>query len=113
MNGRLAKLAAYPFERLARLKAGHTPPASLAHIAMSIGEPKHAPPAFVIDALKQNLSKLDSYPVTAGLPETRAAFAAWLREHPGVGVSSDRLHLTACKRRIVGVGWGWDRAVLP
>ena len=75
MNGRLELLAAYPFERLARLKSGIVPPASLPHIAMSIGEPKHAPPPFVIDALRRELSKLDSYPVTAGLPETRASIA--------------------------------------
>ena len=78
MNGRLDLLAAYPFERLARLKSGVTPPANLAHIAMSIGEPKHAPPRFVIEALERSLGKLDSYPATAGLPETRAACAAWL-----------------------------------
>jgi len=78
VNGRLELLAAYPFERLARLKAGVTPPASLAHIAMSIGEPKHAPPPLVIEALRRELSKLDSYPVTAGLPQTRASFTAWL-----------------------------------
>ena len=52
VNQRLELLAAYPFERLARLKAGITPPAALPHIAMSIGEPKHAPPAFVIEALR-------------------------------------------------------------
>ena len=68
MNDRLAQLTAYPFERLARLKSGQTPPAGLPHIAMSIGEPKHAPPPFVIDALRRNLGKLDSYPATAGLP---------------------------------------------
>lgn len=78
MNPRLELLAAYPFERLARLKAGVVPPANLPHIAMSIGEPKHAPPAFVVDALRGSLAKLDSYPVTAGLPHTRAACAAWL-----------------------------------
>ena len=52
VNRRLELLAAYPFERLARLKAGITPPAALPHIAMSIGEPKHAPPPFVIEALR-------------------------------------------------------------
>jgi N-succinyldiaminopimelate aminotransferase len=86
VNGRLELLAAYPFERLARLKAGITPPASLPHIAMSIGEPKHAPPRFVIDTLQENLRKLDSYPVTAGLPETRAACAAWIARRFGVNV---------------------------
>jgi N-succinyldiaminopimelate aminotransferase len=86
VNGRLELLAAYPFERLARLKAGITPPASLPHIAMSIGEPKHAPPGFVIDTLQENLRKLDSYPVTAGLPETRAACSAWIARRFGVNV---------------------------
>ena len=85
MNDRLAQLTAYPFERLARLKAGQLPPASLPHIAMSIGEPKHAPPAFVVEALRQNLGKLDSYPVTAGLPETRAACAGWMGRRFGLG----------------------------
>jgi N-succinyldiaminopimelate aminotransferase len=85
VNGRLELLAAYPFERLARLKAGITPPATLPHIAMSIGEPKHAPPAFVVETLRAALNKLDSYPATAGLPETRAACAAWLERRFGLG----------------------------
>lgn len=93
MNGRLTRLAAYPFERLARLKAGLTPPASLPHIAMSIGEPKHAPPAFVIEALRANLARLDSYPVTAGLPETRAAIAQWLQRRFQVQVAPDTMVL--------------------
>ena len=93
MNGRLELLAAYPFERLARLKSGITPPGALPHIAMSIGEPKHAPPPFVIDALRRELTKLDSYPVTAGLPETRASFAAWLERRFNVRVSSDTMVL--------------------
>ena len=93
MNGRLELLAAYPFERLARLKSGVTPPASLPHIAMSIGEPKHAPPAFVIEALRRELSKLDSYPVTAGLPETRASIANWLDRRFRVKVSADTMVL--------------------
>ncbi|HYJ39384.1 MAG TPA: succinyldiaminopimelate transaminase [Steroidobacteraceae bacterium] len=93
MNGRLELLAAYPFERLARLKSGITPPAELPHIAMSIGEPKHAPPPFVIEALRRELSKLDSYPVTAGLPETRASFAAWLARRFSVNVSAENMVL--------------------
>ena len=87
MNGRLELLAAYPFERLARLKAGITPPVRLPHIAMSIGEPKHAPPPFVIEALRGSLGSLDSYPVTAGLPETRAACASWLGRRFGLANS--------------------------
>jgi N-succinyldiaminopimelate aminotransferase len=93
VNGRLDLLAAYPFERLARLKAGVTPPPKLPHIAMSIGEPKHAPPAFVLEALRENLGKLDSYPVTVGLLETRAACAAWLQRRFGVRVNAETMVL--------------------
>ncbi|MFL6600992.1 MAG: succinyldiaminopimelate transaminase [Steroidobacteraceae bacterium] len=84
MNPRLDRLHAYPFERLARLKAGINPPAALAHIAMSIGEPQHAPPAFVLDSLRENLHRLGSYPATAGLPELRAAAARWLERRFGL-----------------------------
>jgi N-succinyldiaminopimelate aminotransferase len=78
MNPRLERLHAYPFERLARLKNGATPPAALKHIAMSIGEPQHAPPEFVLEILRRSVGELGTYPATAGLPELRAACAAWL-----------------------------------
>ena len=93
MNGRLELLAAYPFERLARLKSGIQPPAALPHIAMSIGEPKHAPPPFVVEALRRELARLDSYPATAGLPETRASISAWLKRRFNVHVSPDTMVL--------------------
>ena len=78
MNPDLEKLFPYPFERLAKLKSGVTPPAHLAHIAMSIGEPKHAPPEFVLQALRENLAGLGAYPMAKGLPELREAIARWL-----------------------------------
>lgn len=85
MNPRLARLERYPFERLATLKAGVVPPAGMQHIAMSIGEPKHAPPAFVLETLTRHLDGLGSYPATAGLPELRASIAGWLgRRFPAV-----------------------------
>src|SRR5207302_6181219 len=71
MNPRLEALHAYPFERLARLKAGITAPSQLEPIAMSIGEPQHTPPAFLLEALRRHLDRLGSYPATAGLPELR------------------------------------------
>jgi N-succinyldiaminopimelate aminotransferase len=78
MNPHLDALNAYPFERLARLKAGVSPPADLAHIAMSIGEPQHPPPPFVLERLRAELARVSSYPTTAGIPELRTACAAWL-----------------------------------
>ena len=88
MNPRLDKLHAYPFERLARLKSGATPPAGLPHIAMSIGEPQHTPPAFVLDSLRENLHRLGSYPATAGLPEFRASVAWWLQRRFDLPIGS-------------------------
>ncbi len=93
MNERLELLAAYPFERLAKLKSGVTPPAKLPHIAMSIGEPKHAPPAFVVEELRRSLDQLDSYPATVGLPEMRAACADWARRRFGVKLSPESMVL--------------------
>jgi N-succinyldiaminopimelate aminotransferase len=79
MNPGLARLQTYPFERLRALLAGAVTPAGLAGIALSIGEPKHTPPAFVIETLKASLNQLDSYPATRGLPQLRAAMAAALQ----------------------------------
>jgi len=77
MNPDLNQLHPYPFEKLAALKAAATPPAQLNDIMLSIGEPKHEPPAFVLDTLVKNLGKLSNYPTTKGLPELREAIASW------------------------------------
>jgi N-succinyldiaminopimelate aminotransferase len=80
MNRDLDRLHPYPFEKLNALKAGLTPPPHLAHIALSIGEPKHEPPAFVLQTLIDNLPKLVNYPSSKGLPELRKAIAQWLTQ---------------------------------
>jgi len=79
MNPGLERLTAYPFERLAQLLRDNRPPAQLAHIALSIGEPRHPMPQFVLDTLRDQLRQLDSYPVTRGLPALRAGIAANLQ----------------------------------
>src|SRR6185312_5268393 len=96
MNPRLDKLHAYPFERLARLKAGVVPPAQLAPIMMYIGEPQHEAPPFVLQALRSNLDKLGTYPLTSWLPELRGACARWLERRfrlPSGGVDADTMVL--------------------
>ena len=77
MNSDLNLLHPYPFEKLAALKAAVIPPADLNDIMLSIGEPKHEPPQFVLDTLVANLAKLSNYPTTKGIPELREAIAAW------------------------------------
>jgi N-succinyldiaminopimelate aminotransferase len=80
MNPGLARLRPYPFERLRALLSGARPPTELSHISMSIGEPRHVPPAFVIEALERGLAaSLGGYPTTLGVPQLRASIAGWLR----------------------------------
>ena len=50
-NQQLSLLQPYPFEKLRAALADQVHGGDLAHIALSIGEPKHAPPSLVIDAL--------------------------------------------------------------
>ncbi len=78
MNPKIQKLQAYPFERLVKLKAQLNPPDELEHIALSIGEPKHPAPEFVLEIIKQHLSGLSRYPLTKGMSELRQGIASWL-----------------------------------
>jgi len=78
MNPDLDRLQPYAFEKLRALYAGVTPNAKLAPISLSIGEPRHATPELVKQALSASLSGLATYPATAGTPALREAVAAWL-----------------------------------
>ncbi|HTV79054.1 MAG TPA: succinyldiaminopimelate transaminase [Steroidobacteraceae bacterium] len=84
MNPRLGSLHTYPFEKLARLLAGAVAPAHLPHIALSIGEPQHEPPRFVLDALRQGVDRLGAYPATAGTLELRSSASRWLERRFGL-----------------------------
>ncbi len=88
MNPDLSKLQPYPFERLAQLKQNTNPPSDKAHIALSIGEPRHPTPPFIGDAIRQHLGGLANYPVTKGLPELRQAIAQWLHVRFGLRAGS-------------------------
>jgi N-succinyldiaminopimelate aminotransferase len=78
MNPHLNELHPYPFEKLATLKQGVTANSEKAHISLSIGEPTHATPHFIQEALLRHLHGLTQYPTTKGLPELRQACADWL-----------------------------------
>jgi N-succinyldiaminopimelate aminotransferase len=80
MNPYLSHLQPYPFQKLAKLFEGSKPRSGLSPISLSIGEPKHPTPAFIRQALADNLDGLASYPATAGGEPLRAAIAAWLRK---------------------------------
>jgi len=77
MNSRLAALQPYPFQKLAGLIRGLTPPPGKPAIRLSMGEPQHAAPAFVLEALTANLKGLSNYPVTKASLELRRSICNW------------------------------------
>ncbi|TDR50187.1 succinyldiaminopimelate aminotransferase [Halomonas ventosae] len=77
MNPDLDALKPYPFEKLAALKAGVTPPEGLTPIPLTIGEPRLAPFAAALEALTAHRQDFARYPATAGTAELRAAIAGW------------------------------------
>ena len=78
MNPRLDALHPYPFEKLAQLFQGLQPPADRPHIALSIGEPRHPAPDFVLEELARQLPLLSRYPATRGEAFLRGTIADWL-----------------------------------
>jgi len=82
VNPAMNQLNPYPFARLAALLDGHDHTGSLPMIPLSLGEPRHETPAFLIDALadRDNLIEgVGAYPLTGGLPELREAIAGFAR----------------------------------
>ena len=88
MNPDLHRLHPYPFEKLAALKAGLTPPVDKLPIALSIGEPKHATPAFILAEINAHLPLLSQYPLTKGTAVLRETIAHWLKKRFSLPVGS-------------------------
>jgi N-succinyldiaminopimelate aminotransferase len=84
MNPRFSQLHPYPFEKLRQLTADITPSPAHRAISLGIGEPKHATPALIEEAIRGSLRGLSSYPATAGEPTLREACAAWVQRRYGV-----------------------------
>ena len=78
MNPLLSCLQPYPFERLRQLHADVTPSPTYKPISLGIGEPRHATPQLIKDALIGNLAGLASYPGTQGEPRLRQSMSDWL-----------------------------------
>ena len=90
MNPLLNQLQPYPFARLREAMQGLEAPAGLAPVPLHIGEPKHATPKVITDALTASLGELEKYPLSAGLPELRQACAAWAaRRYDGLMLDPD------------------------
>ncbi len=88
MNPLLARLHPYPFEKLRALMADVVPSREHRPISLGIGEPKHATPALIEEAIRASLGGLSSYPATAGEPKLRQACAAWVQRRYGVALDA-------------------------
>jgi N-succinyldiaminopimelate aminotransferase len=84
MNPLLSNLQPYPFERLKQLFSTVTPNAAYAPISLGIGEPRHATPQLVLDALAKATAQLSAYPATAGLPALRESCVNWVQRRYGL-----------------------------
>ena len=85
---RFSNLPAYPFARLRNL----LDPIVAKHpaLTMTIGEPKHAFPSWVVDIITKNASGFNRYPPNDGTPELRTAISGWLARRYQVDLDADK-----------------------
>lgn len=84
---RFSTLPEYPFPRLRSLLAGHAPGGPL--ISMSLGDPRHDPPAWVGNVIAEHAAEFRSYPLNEGTPELREAIAGWLQRRYGAALDPE------------------------
>jgi N-succinyldiaminopimelate aminotransferase len=78
MNEALLRLQPYPFEKLAAISKDIDLPKAKKPIDLSIGEPKHSTPRFIVEQVNAHLAELAKYPATRGTIELRQAIVDWL-----------------------------------
>ena len=84
LNARLDRLNDYPFQRLADLLQGVDPRANSQPVMLHIGEPRHQPPGFALDAIAADRTRWNLYPPVVGTPALREACAGYLRRRYGI-----------------------------
>lgn len=84
---RFSNLPAHVWPRLRALLDAHDGGGTPIH--MTIGEPKHAFPAWVTDVIAQNAAGFNSYPPNDGSPELRGAIADWIKRRYAVQMDAD------------------------
>jgi acetylornithine aminotransferase len=78
----LTGLRTYPFVRLNEAKRRLTA-AGVDFVDLGAGEPREETPEFIRRALADAIEPLSAYPLADGLPELRAAIAAWIARRFG------------------------------
>jgi N-succinyldiaminopimelate aminotransferase len=86
---RFSNLPDYAFPRLRGLLDRHEPGGE--PVAMTIGEPRHAPPEFLGEVLAGALDGFSVYPPNDGTPELLEAISGWLQRRFGAAVAPERI----------------------
>jgi aspartate/methionine/tyrosine aminotransferase len=89
---RFSNLPAHAWPRLRALLDVH--PGGGPAIHMTIGEPKHAFPAWVTDVITENAAGFNSYPPNDGLPALRQAITGFVDRRYGVQLDPDTQVMT-------------------
>ncbi len=84
---RFSNLPAHAWPRLRALLDVHEGGGPL--IQMTIGEPKHAFPAWVTDKIVEAAEGFNSYPPNDGSPQLRVSIAGWIKRRYGVDMDAD------------------------
>ena len=82
-HNRFETLPDGPFPRLNALIEGIAP--GKAPIVMSLGEPQHPFPDFVMETIAAHAKEFGKYPPISGTPDFRASVASWLGRRYGLG----------------------------
>ncbi|MCB1969281.1 MAG: aminotransferase class I/II-fold pyridoxal phosphate-dependent enzyme [Geminicoccaceae bacterium] len=81
---RFSDLPEFPFRRLAALLEGVEPAAGREVLDLTVGEPKHAPPAMLSETVLANAGSWNRYPPPSGTDAFRNAVARWLTRRYGL-----------------------------
>ncbi len=79
---RFSDLPEYAFPRLRGLLDVHAAGGDVVH--MTIGEPQHDFPDWILEIIAKNNHEFRKYPPNAGSPELRSSIAAWIKRRFGV-----------------------------
>lgn len=86
---RFSNLPEYAFPRLRALLDGV--PAGGTPIAMSLGEPKHAFPAWITGIIVEHAAEFGNYPPNPGTPELLQAISDWIARRYGLAHPADQI----------------------
>lgn len=79
---RFSNLPAYAFPRLRDLLDAHAPGGEVVH--MTIGEPRHDFPRWIVDVIAEHADGFGQYPVNEGMPALLQAASDWVGRRYGV-----------------------------